>query len=135
MLGLPCARNANKEMPLQVANDEKLICMLANAIEAQSTSKHKDICPFDRLHDSERIVKMSKSLLRKNPHNRINADENASLCFCPDCITNRQVPLRFKLQFRDGLSLCVCACVSMCHILSLKARYLTSGMRPRTRRP
>ena len=47
-----------------------------------------------------KLVTMSKSLLRKNPHQHIN-HQNASLCFCPDCIADRQVPLRFKLQFLE----------------------------------
>ena len=48
-----------------------------------------------------KLVTMSKSLLRKNPHQHIKSNENASLCFCPDCIADRQVPLRFKLQFLE----------------------------------
>jgi len=48
-----------------------------------------------------KLVTMSKSLLRKNPHQHIKSNENQSLCFCPDCIADRQVPLRFKLQFLE----------------------------------
>ena len=49
----------------------------------------------------KKLVTMSKSLLRKNPHQHIKSSENQSLCFCPDCIADRQVPLRFKLQFLE----------------------------------
>merc|ERR1712228_543631 len=48
-----------------------------------------------------KLVTMSKSLLRKNPHQHIKSSENQGLCFCPDCISDRQVPLRFKLQFLE----------------------------------
>eukprot|EP01084_Bolivina_argentea_P305325 527447_1 len=48
-----------------------------------------------------KLVTMSKTLLRKNPHKHIKSSENASLCFCPECIADRQVPLRFKLQFLE----------------------------------
>ncbi|ETO16317.1 hypothetical protein RFI_21033, partial [Reticulomyxa filosa] len=50
----------------------------------------------------KKLVTISKTLLKKNPHKHVmKSMENVTLCFCDECITDRQVPLRFKLQFFD----------------------------------
>ena len=51
----------------------------------------------------KKLLTMSKTLWNKQNHDgNKRSNENTSLCFCSECIAEReQIPLRFKLQYFD----------------------------------